>query len=63
VITRLFHALGLCGCATGSTWLVDGRHVPIVTSQFERERRAVAEMRASRRLVRDLAFRGHVRAE
>jgi hypothetical protein len=46
MIPRLLHALNLCGCAAGNTWHVDGVCVPLVTAQYERERKALAAHRA-----------------
>jgi hypothetical protein len=62
-VSRLLHALRLCGCPTGDSWHVDGRCVPLKTAAFEREQRAVSELRASRRTVLAVARRGHVRGE
>jgi hypothetical protein len=57
VIDRLLHRLGLCRCSTGDSWHVDGRCVPIVTAQREREQRAVEEHHRIRKAMRLIAAR------
>jgi hypothetical protein len=56
-MSRLLHRLGWCGCKDGSTWHVDGRCVPIVTAQREREQRAVEEHHRIRKAMRLIAAR------
>jgi hypothetical protein len=56
-MARILHRLGLCGCSTGDSWHVDGRCVPIRTTQRERELRAVRELRQFRKAMRLIAAR------
>lgn len=47
-------------CRRGDCWPVGKHHVPLVTSQYLREQRALEENRAARQAVRQVAARGHV---
>jgi hypothetical protein len=62
VTPRLLHRL--CpSCRRGDTWPVGRWHVPLVTTQYLREQRALEEHRAQRRTVREVARKYIWRAE